>query len=104
MVVAEKHPEISFIVQDRPQVIQGAKEQLPNITFEAQDFFLEHPIKDTDVYLLRQILQNWSDAYASRILRALIPALEVSGGAMVIMEQILPEPGMVSLPIERTIR
>lgn len=50
------------------------------------------------------ILHDWSDLYAGRILTALVPALEASGGSLVIMEQLLPEPGALSIPTERAIR
>ena len=67
------------------------------------DFFTEQPIKSADVYLLRWILHDWSDAYALKILRALVPALK-PGARLCICEQVLPEPGALSPYQARSLR
>ena len=55
------------------------------------------------VYYLRSILHNWSDKYALRILRALVPALE-PGARVLVHELMLPEPNTVSITEERRMR
>ncbi|KAL9023044.1 MAG: hypothetical protein Q9180_008420, partial [Flavoplaca navasiana] len=76
------NPDSRCIVQDCPEVISQAQEQdLPpgireRIDFQAHDFFHEQPVKGADVFLLRLVLHDWSDKYAVRIIRALIPALK----------------------------
>lgn len=107
MEVATKFPSISFIIQDRSEVVEVGQNQLPpnfsQISFMSHDFFTEQPIKDANVYLLRTILHDWSDSYCVKILRNLIPALK-AGGVLLVMEQILPEPGQLDLNTEQAIR
>jgi hypothetical protein len=55
------------------------------------------------VFFVRAILHNWSDKYACRILRAILPALK-PGDRIVLNEQIMPEPGTASPLIEQLIR
>ena len=100
VALARSFPSLHFIVQDNPAVVQEGRVKLPTdlqgrVSFMEHNFFLEQPIKSADVYLLRWILHDWSDAYAVKILRALIPALK-PGARLCIFEVILPEPGTLS--------
>ncbi len=100
IAIARSFPSLHFIVQDRPQVVQEGEAKLPadlqdRVTFMEHDFFNEQPVKYADIYLLRWILHDWSDAYAVRILRALVPALK-PGARVLICEQVLPEPETLS--------
>ena len=65
----------------------------------AHDFFTEQPVKEANFYLLRQILHDWSDKYAVKILRSLLSAMG-KDSAIIVMEQVLPDPGDVPLPVE----
>ena len=49
------------------------------------------------------MLHDWSDKYAIRILQALRPALK-SDARVLIMEQVLPEPGTIPLFTEKGLR
>lgn len=104
--IAQRFPSIECIVQDRPEVV--AEANVPphlsgRVRFMAHDFFTEQPIKGADVYYFRWILHNWSDKYAIRILRALVPALK--HGARVVVSEICM-PGHRELPLyhERSLR
>ncbi len=108
IAIAQRHPSVKFVVQDRAAVAREGRAKLPSqladrVTFMAHDFFNEQPILDADVYLLRWILHDWSDKYAIRILRALKPALK-DGAKILIMEHVLPEPGSVPAYQERGLR
>jgi hypothetical protein len=83
------------IVQDLPKTIEDAKvpddlKDFDRLRFMEYDFFTEQPLKDADVYLLRQILHDWSDTKCVKILRNQIPALKP--GARIILNE------MCSLP------
>jgi hypothetical protein len=96
------------IVQDLPDVVAEAKEQVEEaisdrISFMAHDFFKEQPVKDADVYFFRWILHDWSDIRASSILRQLIPALK-DGASVILQEMILPDPGVLPFYHEKTLR
>ena len=108
IAIAERHPNLNFVVQDRAAVAREGRANLPPqfascVSFMAHDFFHEQPILDAEVYVLRWILHDWSDKYAIRILRALKPALK-DGAKIIIMESVLPEPGSISPYQERALR
>ncbi|KAK1757793.1 S-adenosyl-L-methionine-dependent methyltransferase [Echria macrotheca] len=104
LALAERLPGVKFVVQDTPQVVGGApKNANDRVSFQAHDFFTEQPVYGADIYLLRQILHNWSDKYCRKILGALIPALK-PGAKVVINDHVLPEPGVLSLFEERAAR
>lgn len=84
-----------FVVQDRPEVVEGGEAALPErwrrrVAFQPHDFFEEQPVKGADVYFLRKILHDWPDQAGIKILRNLVPALE-PGAKVVVCENILPE-------------
>ncbi|GAB7347283.1 hypothetical protein MBLNU459_g3369t1 [Dothideomycetes sp. NU459] len=96
--IAQRWDGIRFVVQDVPHVVAAAnaKQSLPaavrdRIDFMAHDFFAEQPVRGADVYLIRWCMHNWSDQYALRILRGLVPALK-KGARVVINDGVLPEP------------
>lgn len=108
IAIAEANPALRFVVQDRPNVIEAAKQnELPvhlasRIAFMAHDFFTEQPVTG-DVYLFRYIFHNWADAYVIQILRSLINALK-PGARVVIHDNLLPEPNTASPTMEREAR
>ena len=100
ITLAQSLHSLRFVVQDRPEVVQRARADLPpelqdRVTFMEHDFFLEQPVKSADIYLLRWILHDWPDTYAVKILKALVPALK-PGARLCIFEHVLPEPGAIS--------
>ncbi|KAI4252736.1 MAG: hypothetical protein LQ352_004114 [Teloschistes flavicans] len=108
IAIAQAFPSLRCIVQDRPEIIEMGDHNLPTdvrgrVDFMAHDFFDEQPVKDAEVYILRWILHDWSDRNASRILKALVPALQ-AGARVLLLEQIMPEPGALSAYQERAYR
>ncbi|RAH68272.1 O-methyltransferase-like protein [Aspergillus aculeatinus CBS 121060] len=106
-LVAQDYPELQFIVQDLPSMIDGAAESLPNevrdrVAFQAHDFFTPQPVQ-ADAYLFRNIFHNWSDSHGVRILQALVPVLR-PGARIIVNDYLLPEPGLLSLVKERAVR
>jgi hypothetical protein len=74
------------------------------VRFMAQDFFEEQQVNGADVYVLRWIMHNYSDKYASKILQSLIPALK-NGARILVNDYCLPEDGKeVGMGEERTLR
>lgn len=106
--IARHLTDIKCIVQDLPDVIEGAEvpEDLKSgerLRFMVHDFFQEQPVKGADVYLLRWVLHDWSDKYAVRILRNLIPALK-KGARVLVSDLCLPPPCVLSPYKERNAR
>lgn len=63
----------------------------------------QHPVHGAEAYFFANIIHNWSDRYAVRILRALIPALK-PGARVLVCDRLIPEPGTVPLVEERELR
>ncbi|KAF1843483.1 S-adenosyl-L-methionine-dependent methyltransferase [Cucurbitaria berberidis CBS 394.84] len=102
--LAEAFPGMDIIVQDRPEIIALApKTAYKNVQFQEHDFFAPQPVKDADVYFFRFILHDWPTKYCIKILQALIPALK-RGARVILMDAIVPEPGVLSPFQERSIR
>ena len=108
IALAEAYPNLSLIVQDLPSVVIDLEPTLPaavrpRVKFMAYDFLTEQSVKDADVYLFRWIFHNWSDKYTATIIRILISALK-PGARVVIMDNVLPEPGILTNAIESRLR
>ena len=107
IALAEKFPSVQCIVQDLPEVIEKANAPPPavasQVEFMAHDFFDPQPVCNADFYYFRWILHNWSDKYALRILRSLVPAMK-HGARVIVNEYCVPPPGVLSLYQERGLR
>lgn len=107
ILLAERFPDLNFVVQDLPEAIEGAADKVPSsvaarIKFMAHDFFTDQTIV-ADTYLLRAIFHNWPDAYCVKILRKLMPALK-RGAKIIVNDSLVPKPGTLPLLAERNIR
>jgi 6-hydroxytryprostatin B O-methyltransferase len=77
--------------------------QRPKITFQVHDFFKPNPETSADVYFLRHIIHDWSDSYASKILRNIAGVMKPSA-RIVIMDIVVPEKGVLPWHTNRMIR
>jgi hypothetical protein len=106
--LARKFPHLNFVVQDMPEVVNGAEAKIPEdlkgrVSFLGHNMFTDQPVKDAHVYLLRYVLHDWPDKYCVKILQRLIPALK-KGTKVVIQDHLLPEPGTLALLQEMQLR
>ncbi|KAF8909115.1 O-methyltransferase [Mucidula mucida] len=79
--IARTCPGLTIKVQDLPNIENDMhnfwKAEYPEalrtgrVEFQVQDFFGTQRVQGADVYLLRSILHDWSDAYCARILNRL---------------------------------
>jgi hypothetical protein len=83
-------PEARGILFDLPDLIERVRPNLANDRIEAigGDFFKSVP--EADLYLLKLILHDWTDAQSEAILANIRKAIR-PGGHVVIIESILPE-------------
>ncbi|KAI0389874.1 putative O-methyltransferase [Xylariaceae sp. FL0594] len=106
--LAREFPDLRFVVQDKSLVQLGREQEdlAGRVSFQRHDFFELQPVHDASVFLLRQILHNYSDMDSIEIIRALVPELEKSGPgtAVVINDIVLPDPGAVSMFEEHLLR
>ncbi|KAJ5721473.1 O-methyltransferase family 2 [Penicillium malachiteum] len=106
--LASHNPSVKCIVQDLPEYVAQGKQMLPTelesrVRFQAHDFFQEQPVKDADIYLLRHVLHDWSNTYARKILKALIPALK-PGAKIILNDRVIPGFGEAHYLLERESR
>jgi 6-hydroxytryprostatin B O-methyltransferase len=95
VALAKAFPKLHCVVQDQDYVVKDAKipeEFSGRVEVVAHDFFQEEDIRDGDVYLLRQIIHDWPDDSAVKILKNVVSALK-KGSKIVIMDQVVPAPG-----------
>ncbi|KFA74602.1 hypothetical protein S40288_05826 [Stachybotrys chartarum IBT 40288] len=107
IALATRFPNLDVTVQDMPQVIVGADAGVPaelrkRVHFMPHDFFAAQPV-EANVYYCRWIFHNWSDKYATAMLKALVPALK-AGSRILINEICMPEPGEIAHWREKDIR
>lgn len=98
--LAEVFPDLKFIVQDLPNVLEGAPASLPaalkeRVSFMTYNFLELQPVQGAEVYFFRAVFHNWPDDYCIKILRYQIPALR-HGMHLIINESCLN--GIESLP------
>ncbi|OSX62842.1 hypothetical protein POSPLADRAFT_1140646 [Postia placenta MAD-698-R-SB12] len=101
--LAMRFPKLQFVVQDRPQMIQQAREawekdfpvalEEERVQFMAHDFFTEQTVREADVYVLRQILHDWPDDDCITILGHLRQAMRRDSCILVVDIIIHPSVG-----------
>jgi O-methyltransferase domain len=110
--LAESFPSFTVIVQDASEVVEQsnvalaaaqAEGRLLNVSFQEHNFFSPQPVKDADVYFLRQIMHDWPKKEATMILRALLPALK-PGTRVLVSEYVIPPPGRLTGLDDKIIR
>ncbi|KAL9620550.1 MAG: hypothetical protein Q9160_004911 [Pyrenula sp. 1 TL-2023] len=106
--IARFFPRVKCTVQDLPEVLDEATipEDLRDghrLDFMPHDFFEPQTVEGADLYLLRWVLHDWSDEYATKILRNLIPALK-RGAVILVCDLCLSPPGVLSPYAERSAR
>ncbi|KAF7930035.1 hypothetical protein BELL_0651g00040 [Botrytis elliptica] len=87
-------PKLKCIVQDQLEVVRDTTipdDLQDRLSFMAHDFFQEQSVKGADIYLICNVLHDWSDKYAARILKGLIPALK-RGARVLVCDRVLPAP------------
>ncbi|EED84023.1 predicted protein [Postia placenta Mad-698-R] len=101
--LAMRFPKLQFVVQDRPKMIQQAREawekdfpvalEEERVQFMAHDFFTEQTVREADVYVLRQILHDWPDDDCITILGHLRQAMRRDSCILVVDIIIHPSVG-----------
>lgn len=114
IALAEAFPHLKLVVQDLPANVDNGRKMLDSspkaslaehITFQAHDFMQRQPIQDADVFLLRAVLHDWTDAQAAKIVRNLADAMRCRPSSkLLIMDTMLPKPGSVPVSVERLVR
>lgn len=104
--ILRRYKQLRGIVQDLPTVVANAsvpEDLTGRLAFQVHDLFTEQSAKNADVYFLRKILHDWSDEYAQRVIRNLVPAMN-PGARVVLNELCLPRSGGIHPRREQTQR
>lgn len=103
LAILKRHPELSALIVDRPQVVAEAQQYWANhhtdgverLHFQAGDLFEGIP-KATgpkDVYLLSAVLHSFDDSMCIRALQRLREAIGGNGARVAVLEMVVPETG-----------
>ncbi|KAJ8093236.1 hypothetical protein PM082_020730 [Marasmius tenuissimus] len=97
--IVKSNPDLKFVVQDLPGVVEDGKKwwssNMPEavssgqITLQAHDFFTPQPQKNATVFMIKQILHDWSDEYCVKILKQL-RASATPDTILLVLESIMP--------------
>ncbi|KAF7333316.1 putative S-adenosyl-L-methionine-dependent methyltransferase [Mycena venus] len=97
--IAQANPHLRFLIQDTQAVIREGEQhwetELPGalaagrVSFGEHDFFGPQSVKNADIFLLRYIVHDWSDAYSFKILKHLRDAAQ-STTKLIVVEHIVP--------------
>lgn len=91
--IIEQVPDVGGVLFELPQVIaEAALQPLPRLELVAGDFFAD-PLPAADTYVLMDLLHDWADDDAARILAGVRRAAPVGARVLVIETLITEEPG-----------
>ncbi|MEU6236789.1 methyltransferase [Kitasatospora sp. NPDC047058] len=99
--VLRAHPHLDGVLFDTAHVVEAARRELAGsdlagrIAFESGDYYDGVPAGG-DVYLLSRVLHGRDDERCVRVLRRIRAAVP-DGGALLVVERVLPEDGSPSL-------
>jgi 6-hydroxytryprostatin B O-methyltransferase len=103
--ILSQHPKLKAIVQDLPEIekeFNPPADLISRATFQSHDFWTPEPVKNAQVYFMKHILHDWSDKYAAKILANIATAMS-KDSRILIMEFIIPPPGLVPITAQRMI-
>lgn len=109
VAIAKEHPNLVFQIQDFEDLAKESAELVEQnrlagrVSFTPHDFFGKQPARGAKIYLLRNILHNWSDLYCRRILKPLVEAMGPDS-RIVVCDIVLPPPNTMPKTQEARIR
>ncbi|RYP57038.1 hypothetical protein DL769_009742 [Monosporascus sp. CRB-8-3] len=86
-----KHPDIpagSLVLQDLPDILKGVEAERA-IEIQPYDFFTPQPVKGSRVYFMHNVLHDWPDATATRILKNIAAGMERGYSRLLIHESLV---------------
>jgi hypothetical protein len=103
LAILKRHPKLTALVVDRPQVIAEAKHYwsthstsgIDRLGFQTGDAFTTIPSAqgEKDIYLLSAILHGFDDETCTTVLRNVANACGQTGARIALLEMVLPEVG-----------
>jgi O-methyltransferase/methyltransferase family protein len=103
LAILKRHPKLTALVVDRPQVIAEAKQYwavqntsgIERLRFQAGDALNTIPLaqSERDIYLLSAVLHGFDDETCITVLRNVANACGQTGARIALLEMVLPEVG-----------
>lgn len=91
--ILERVPHVTGVLFELPQVVaEVSNPPPPRLELAAGDFFAD-PLPAADTYVLMDLLHDWPDADAARILAAVRRAAPVGARVLLVETLIVDEPG-----------
>ncbi|KAI0176536.1 S-adenosyl-L-methionine-dependent methyltransferase [Hypoxylon sp. FL1284] len=87
-----KHPEVprgSLVLQDLPEVLQGVETPHETIVKHPYDFFTRQPLEGARAYFLHNVLHDWPNESATKILKNIADAMEKGYSKLLIHESMV---------------
>jgi hypothetical protein len=82
-------PDADGVLFELPDVARGLDIATPRLRVQAGDFF-EDPLPAADLYILMEVIHDWRDEQATRILQA-VRAAAAPGATVIVVEDIAPD-------------
>jgi 6-hydroxytryprostatin B O-methyltransferase len=103
IMLAKAHYNLSLTVQNLPGRITNVQYNIAELPRDVQlgvqafvhNFFQSEPLKEADVYILRNTMHNWPDVAAIKIVKGIVDVMAPSS-RLLIMDMILLKPGSES--------
>ncbi|KAK7042751.1 S-adenosyl-L-methionine-dependent methyltransferase [Favolaschia claudopus] len=99
LALAPRFPQFRFVIQDREEVVAQGKElwkiKMPEaiysgqVTFQVHNFFDPQPQHDATVFLVKNVLHDWSTDHCVKILSRLA-AVANHDTTLILLEMVLP--------------
>ncbi|KAI9742750.1 MAG: hypothetical protein M1818_003479 [Claussenomyces sp. TS43310] len=101
IALATHYASLDVIIQDLPELTAEANANIPEelksrVQFMPHSFFDPQPVHGARIYVMRQVLHDWSDKYSLKILRNLISVMDPRSSRILILDSVLPEPNTIS--------
>lgn len=105
--LAAQFPDLTFEVQDYQHTIEQGRQQLPpalqeRVEFVTHNFFDPQPTTG-DIYIMRHICHNWSNANSAKIMQQIVPAM-TQKSKIILVEVIVVPPKVGNSVQERYMR
>ena len=82
-------PQNSLVLQDLPDVVSELRFDSPAISAQAYDFFTTQPVKKATAYFMHNVLHDWTDDLAIKILKNVAEAMEKGYSKLLIHESLI---------------
>jgi hypothetical protein len=86
-----RHPDIpegSLVLQDLPDIVADVKTD-PVISVHPYDFFTPQPVKGARIYFMHNVLHDWPDEVATKIIKNVAEGMEKGYSKLLIHESLI---------------